>query len=294
MIPPVRRASEELRVYRQAYQHVPPGHFYSPMPSIPEVTRDSERLFGPPPRTIPGIDLNETGQLAMLEEIKRHYPDLSFPVRKSPDRRYYYENSMYTYSDVIFLSGMLRHARPKRIVEVGSGYSSAAMLDTIDLHLDGQVQCTFIEPYPDRLLSLLRPEDLGRVRIIKERVQDVGLAPFLALDRNDILFIDSSHAMKIGSDVNYLLGEILPQLRLGVYVHVHDIFYPFEYPEAWVTEGRAWNEAYGLRAFLAFNESYKIVLFNTFLERFHRGVFERDMPLCLLNEGGSIWLQRVR
>jgi len=238
--------------------------------------------------------LNEVKQLALLEEIKRYYRDLSFPVHKSHGRRYFYENPMYGYSDAIFLYGMIRHAVPKRIVEVGSGHSSCAMLDTIDLHLDRQVEATFIEPYPDRLLSLLRSEDLGRVKILTERVQDVGLDPFLALDRNDILFIDSSHAMKIGSDVNYLLGEILPRLRLGVYVHFHDIFYPFEYPKEWVSEGRAWNEAYALRAFLAFNEAFEIVLFNTYLERFHREMFERDMPLCLLNEGGSIWLRRVQ
>jgi len=294
LIPPVREVLEELQVYRRAHKHVPPGHFYSPMPSLDDVKRDAARLFGPPPRTIPGIELNESKQLVLLEEIKRYYRDLSFPVHKSADRRYFYENSMYTYSDAVFLYGMIRHARPKRIVEVGSGHSSSAMLDTIDLHLDGRVECTFIEPYPDRLLSLLRPEDLGRVTILTERVQDVGLEPFLALDRDDILFIDSSHSMKIGSDVNHLLGEILPRLRLGVYVHLHDIFYPFEYPETWVSGGRAWNEAYALRAFLEFNEAFEIVLFNTYLERFHREMFEKDMPLCLLNEGGSIWLQRVR
>ena len=294
LIPPVREEFEELQTYRQAFKFVPPGHFYSPMPSQDDVNRDAVRLFGPPGRTIPGIELNEVKQLALLEEIKRYYRDLSFPVHKSHGRRYFYENPMYGYSDAIFLYGMIRHADPKRIVEVGSGHSSCAMLDTIDLHLDRQVEATFIEPYPDRLLSLLRSEDLGRVKILTERVQDVGLDPFLALDRNDILFIDSSHAMKIGSDVNYLLGEILPRLRPGVYVHFHDIFYPFEYPEEWVSEGRAWNEAYALRAFLAFNEAFEIVLFNTYLERFHREMFERDMPLCLLNEGGSIWLRRVQ
>jgi hypothetical protein len=121
----------------------------------------------------------------------------------------------------------------------------------------------------------------------------VGLDPFLALERNDILFIDSSHVVKIGSDVNFLLGEVLPRLRPGVYVHVHDIFYPFEYPEAWIAEGRVWGEAYALKAFLTFNATFEIVLFNTYLERFHREIFEREMPLCLRNEGGSIWLRRL-
>ena len=97
------------------------------------------------------------------------------------------------------------------------------------------------------LLSLLRPEDLRRVTILEKRVQDVDLDPFLALERNDILFIDSTHVVKICSDVNFLLGEVLPRFRPGVYVHVHDIFYPFEYPEAWIAEGPRLGQAYVLR-----------------------------------------------
>jgi predicted O-methyltransferase YrrM len=242
------------------------------------VRRDASRLFGSPPEALPGIDLNEATQLGVLQEIRRYYAALPFSSERSVERRYYYENPAYSYSDAIFLYGMIRHAAPKRIVEVGSGYSSCVMLDTAELFLDGRVDFTFIAPYPDRLLSLLRPLDLGRVKILAQRVQDVALGSFLALERNDILFIDSSHVMKIGSDVHHLLTEILPRLRPGVYVHIHDVFYPFEYPEEWITEGRAWSEAYALRAFLTSNEAFEIVLFNTYLERFHRDIFERDMP----------------
>lgn len=293
-IPTIRKAVEELRTYRHAFRFAPPGHFYSPLPSPEEVGRDAGRLFGAPPEALPGIELHEAEQLGLLQEITRYYPALPFSSERSVDRRYFYENPAYSYSDAIFLYGMIRHAAPKRIVEVGSGYSSCVMLDTAELFLDGRVDFTFIEPYPERLLSLLRPEDLERVKILAHRVQDVPLEPFLALERNDILFIDSSHVMKIGSDVHHLLTEVLPRLRPGVYVHIHDVFYPFEYPEEWITGGRAWSEAYALRAFLTFNDVFEIVLFNTYLERFHRDIFERDMPLCLKNEGGSIWLRRVR
>jgi predicted O-methyltransferase YrrM len=291
-IPALRGILEELQAYRHTFRFVPPGHFYSPLPSPEELRRDAPRLFRSPPTTIPGVDLNEAKQLELLAQISRFYPELRFPVEKSPAFRYFYDNPAYSYSDAICLYGMIRHVRPKRIIEVGSGHSSCVMLDTIDRHLDGDTQCTFIEPYPAKLLSLLRPEDLRRVTILEKRVQDVDLDPFLALERNDILFIDSSHVVKIGSDVNFLLGEVLPRLRPGVYVHVHDIFYPFEYPEAWIAEGRVWGEAYALRVFLIFNSSFEIVLFNTYLERFHREIFEREMPLCLRNEGGSIWLRR--
>ena len=109
-----------------------------------------------------------------------------------------------------------------------------------------------------------------------------------------ILFIDSTHVSKIGSDVNSLLFDILPKLNRGVYVHFHDVFYPFEYPQEWVYQGLAWNEAYILRAFLQHNDAFKIVFFNTYLELFYREKFENSMPLCLKNPGGSIWLTKTK
>lgn len=211
-----------------------------------------------------------------------------------PGRRYFFENPAYSYSDAICLYGMIRHVRPRRIIEVGSGYSSCVTLDTNELFFDNRIACTFIEPFPDLLRSLMKPDDVDRVEIIASRLQDVDVARFRELSANDILFIDSTHVSKLGSDVNYIFGEILPTLSRGVYVHFHDIFYPFEYPEAWLNQGRAWTEAYVLRAFLAFNSAYEIALYNTFLEHFHRSQFAQYMPLCLENEGGSIWLRRSR
>ena len=107
----------------------------------------------------------------------------------------------------------------------------------------------------------------------------------------DILFIDSSHVAKIGSDVVYLMTEVLPQLRPGVLVHFHDVFWPFEYPEEWVQEGRAWNETYMLKAFLQFNERFRILLFCSYLALHHRAVLEQHLPLALKNSGGSLWLR---
>jgi len=273
---------------------VPPGHFYSPIPSLDEIRRHEARLFAEPGRELPGIALDERKQLVLLAEFKRYYNEQPFTAQRTDSRRYFFENPAYSYSDAIFLHCMIRHARPRRIIEVGSGYSSCVTLDTNELHFENRIACTFIEPCSELLRSLVRPDDLERIEILETRLQEVDLARFRALEANDILFIDSTHVARIGSDVNYLFAEILPVLRPGVYVHLHDIFYPFEYPKEWVYEGRAWTEAYMLRAFLAFNAAYEIVLFNTFLERFHRERFARDMPLCLLNEGGSIWLRRAR
>jgi predicted O-methyltransferase YrrM len=187
---------------------------------------------------------------------------------------------------------MIRHSKPKRIIEVGSGYSSAMTLDTNELHFGNSIRCTFIEPYPELLQSLLRPGDRERIEVLPVRVQEVPLERFAELESGDILFIDSTHVAKAGSDVPYLYFQVLPRLKPGVLVHIHDIFSGFEYPQPWVFEGRNWNEIYILRAFLMFNRAFRVLLFNTFLEQSHRDWFAAEMPLCLRNEGGNIWLRR--
>ena len=271
----------------------PPGHFYSPIPALDDVRHDEQRIFPPVPRELPGIALDEAQQLTMLDQLQPYYDSQPFGVEKSPNLRYFFENPSYLYSDAIFLHCMIRHAGPRRIIEVGSGYSSCVILDTNEVFFNNRIACTFVDPYPQILHTLLRKEDFRHIELLDRRIQDITLDRFRSLEANDILFIDSTHVAKIGSDVNYIFAEILPVLRSGVYVHFHDIFYPFEYPKEWVYKGCAWNEAYLLRAFLTFNQTYEIVLFNTFLECFHRERFVRTMPLCLKNEGGSIWLRRV-
>lgn len=283
---------EELQTARRVFA-IPPGHFYSPIPAPEEIDRDAGRLFNRWPRDLPGVNLNEDKQLALLSHLSAYYAELPFSEHKAKDRRYFFENPMYSYSDAICLYGMIRHVRPRRIVEVGSGHSSCVMLDTNERFFKSSIRCTFIEPHPERLLSLLAPEDKDRIELVTSRVQDVDIARFRDLESNDVLFVDSSHVVKVGSDVNYIVSEVLPALRVGVYVHFHDIFYPFEYPREWIETGRYWTEGYLLRAFLAYNSAFEIVLFNTFLEHFHRDRFVAQMPLCLRNEGGSIWIRRI-
>jgi predicted O-methyltransferase YrrM len=271
-------------------QFVPPGHFYSPIPALDDIRMNEGFIFGKVPRTISGIKLCEKQQLRLLADFKQYYAELPFRSKKTGNLRYYFDNPAYSYSDAIFLYCMIRHVKPQRIIEVGSGYSSCLMLDTNDLYFSGSIDLTFIEPHPELLLSLVHSQDRGRTTIISSRVQDVNLATFDSLQAGDILFIDSTHVSKVFSDVNRLIFEILPRLNDGVFVHFHDIFYPFEYPREWVYEGRAWTEAYLLRAFLQYNKSFRIILMNTFLEQFHRDFFEQAMPLCLKNPGGSIWI----
>jgi len=230
--------------------------------------------------------------MALIEEWGTYYAELPFAAQRTDGLRYFFENPSYSYSDAIFLYCMIRHLRPRRIVEVGSGYSSCVILDTNDLFFNSSIQTTFVDPYPKLLLSLIKESDKQAVRLISRRLQDTDLTIFEELGSKDILFIDSTHVSKIDSDVNRIFFEILPRLAPGVHVHFHDIFYPFEYPKEWIYEGRAWTEAYLLRSFLEYNPCFKVVLMNTFLDHFHREWFEREMPLCLKNSGGSIWIRR--
>jgi Methyltransferase domain len=289
----IRQELSTLSASKEHKLFFPPGHYYSPIPSLDYIKQhDGDIFFAELPKEILGINLREKEQLKLLEFLKPHYDDLPFPSQKTEKLRYFYENPSYSYSDAIFLYCMIRHARPKRIIEVGSGYSSCVTLDTNELFFDNSIDATFIEPTPDLLLSLIKAIDKQRMRLIPSNLQEVDIATFADLEANDILFIDSTHVSKVYSDVNRIFFEILPRLASGVLIHFHDIFYPFEYPRAWVYENRAWNELYLLRAFLQYNSSFRVILFNTFLEHFFRDYFAANMPLCLRNPGGSIWIQK--
>lgn len=277
-------------------QYKPPGHFYSSIPDLNEIREKESLLFSRKRNDILGIDLRENAQIKLLtEEFIKYYHEQPWHDNKVPHLRYHFANHTYSYSDAIFLYCMLRHLSPARIIEIGSGNSSCVTLDTNDIFFDGQIKCTFIEPNPQFILNgLLRPEDAKNISLFPNKLQDIDINLFIDLQKNDVLFIDSTHVSKIGSDVNRIFFEILPSLMPGVYVHFHDIFYPFEYPSTWIYEGRQFNESYMMRAFLQYNEDFEIIIWNDFLEEFHRPFFEENMPLCLNNTGASIWLHKLK
>lgn len=253
---------------------VRPGHFYSPATSAADVGR---ALSWPP--EAPGVDLREGEQLRLASELM----PLTTQVR--PDR-YHADNTMYGIGDASVYSAMLRRIEPRRVIEVGSGFSTATLLDTAE-QAGFPVEATCIEPYPDRLLTLLRPWD--DVRLLRAPVQDVPLDTFDALGSGDVLFIDSTHVAKAGSDVLWLLLRVLPRLAPGVHVHLHDIFWPFEYPEEWLREGRDWTEAYLLHAFLCDSRAWEITFFSSWLWRCHPELVPEELRV---EAPGSIWIRR--
>lgn len=270
----------------------PPGHFYSPIPSVRGVWRDRERIFALPHDGITDVNLNDAAQCRLLKELGRFHDEMPFTDEKQEGWRYFFRNPAFSYGDATVLYAMIRHLGPRRITEVGCGYSSCVTLDVNERFFDGAIQCTFVEPYPELLRSLLKPGDEQRSTLMPRRLQEVETARFADLDRNDILFVDSTHVSKIDSDVNHLFFRILPSLNAGVVIHLHDIFYPFEYPKGWIYEGRAWTENYLLRAFLQHNAAYEVMYFNHYMYLMHRGELGAALPTCLRNPGGSFWMRK--
>jgi predicted O-methyltransferase YrrM len=272
----------------------PAGHFYSTIISVEDIKKRQDEIWRKREIDgIDGIDLNTQEQIDLVKELSRFYDELPFAITKQDNIRYYFDNDYYSYNDGIMLYSMIRHFKPKRIIEVGSGYSSAIMLDTNQLFFNNEIKLTFIEPYPDRLYSLLKESDKRSSEIIVSNLQQVPLEHFEKLNAGDILFIDSTHVVKTGSDVNYILFEIMPRLKQGVLIHFHDVFYPFEYPKDWVFRGFNWNEDYFLKAFLMYNNEFKIKLFSEYLHKHHKEIFQ-NMPLTYKNPGGNIWLEKVK
>jgi hypothetical protein len=269
-----------------------PAGLASPLPDLADVRARAETIFRKDLDVSASIDLRREAQLNLLAALVPFYRDFDWPERPAAGRRYHLDNPYFRHSDALVLYAMLRHLAPARVIEVGSGFSSALMLDTADRFLASKTSFIFVEPYPDRMLSLLRGTDEGRYRLIRSQVQDVPPATFQTLESGDVLFVDSSHVSKVGSDVNFLLFDVLPALAPGVVVHFHDIFWPFEYPQEWVLKGSACNEGYLLRAFLQYNTAFEIMLFNSYLGYSCPEFLREHVPLFLKDTGGSLWLRK--
>ncbi|WP_169578577.1 class I SAM-dependent methyltransferase [Salinimicrobium terrae] len=166
------------------------------------------------------------------------------------------------------------------------------MMDTNDLFFNNEIDLTFIEPFPDNRLRHLIGKAEEQVKIIEEEVQAVNLDLFKGLETGDILFVDSSHVVKTGSDVHFILKKVLPILKKGVLIHFHDIHFPFEYPKDWVLNGFGWNEVYYIHAFLMYNGEFKIRMFNDFLSKCHSEKIT-SIPFMPKAAGSSLWLEKA-
>lgn len=272
----------------------PAGHFYSPI--VDPRAIDIARTWPPQPQVL-GIDFGDAQHERILCDVfPRRMPAYDYPEHLdegADHHQFHTQNSQFSWLDSRALFVLLTEWQPRRLIEVGSGFSTLLAADINRRFLRGKMDITCIEPYPRAFLKAGVP---GVSRLLETKVQDVPFAEFGNLQAGDILFIDSSHVAKTGSDVNYLYFEVLPRLAHGVRVHIHDIFLPHDYPREWVIdENRSWNEQYLLRALLMHSNAFRIVfgcsyafwkfpeLVRTALAHPHGHAFA----------GGSFWIERI-
>ena len=274
---------------------VPPGHFYSPIVNVAEAEAHLRRVEAQgTPEGVPGINIDREQMVRTWHKLLPFMRSAPFGENPGSGLRYGFVNPAYSWGDASVLHAMLRMNHPKKVIEIGSGWSSACTIDTVESYLSGDCDLTFIEPYPQLLKELLgETPTRAMIRILEREVQQVSLDTFESLQAGDILFIDSTHVLRTGSDVCYELFEILPRLSPGVWVHFHDMFWPFEYLRIWVIEeNRSWNELYAVRAFLTDNAHWRVAMFNDYFAKLERDLIESTYPKFNRNPGGALWIQR--
>ena len=273
---------------RQGF-HVTPVHFYQPIPD----TQALPKTLWNRPGELVGIDMNDSLQLDLL---RTHFPKFRDEYEKFPTKptgeagRFYLRKRPFGGTDALVAYCIIRHFQPRLIIEVGSGYSSLLIAEAAAKTNACSLIC--VEPFPCDFLSKGFP---CLKALLAKKVEEIELDFFSQLEDGDILFIDSSHTVKIGGDVNYLFLEVLPRLKPGVIVHVHDIFLPFEYRRDWVMdEFRFWTEQYLLQAFLTFNSEFEVLMANSYLSYYHKEDLKATFPSLPSLGGGSFWMRRKR
>jgi len=287
-----RRALHALSRKLGIADYAPSGHFYSPVLDRAEVAASESRLWPAQPRLPAGIDFNDASHRQLLEvEFPRYIADFDYTGSGGASgTNYSTDNPQFGWLDAKALFVLLRAWRPARMIEVGSGHSSLLMADVNKRFLGGNTRITCIEPYPE---PFLRDPGCGIERLVQAKVQDVPLQEFDALAAGDVLFIDSSHVSKAGSDVNHLFFEVLPRLAAGVRIHVHDVFLPFEYPRSWLLQGRSWNEQYLLQALLMHSTAFSVVFGSSYCAwRFPELMRNTIVGTELAAGGCSLWIEK--
>ncbi len=267
-------------------------HYYEPL-------FDPRYLHRPldAPRALPGIRMDDDAQLALLARFQFQDELRAVPMEPSGPAGFGYDNPNFRAGDAEYLYCMIRHFRPARVVEIGSGMSTlmARLAMEANHRDDPAYACAHVcvEPYEMAWLDGIRG-----LRVVRDRVESMPYTLFEELRANDILFIDSSHVIRPQGDVLAEYLDILPRLAPGVFVHVHDIFTPRDYPAVWVIEQvRLWNEQYLLEAFLSHNDAFRVVGALNHLRHSHPAALGAALPVFGADprqyEPGSFWMQRV-
>ena len=290
----LRRIRRRLRSLREVATAFPAGHFYSPVVDPAAIAQTRVWPYRP---DIRGIDFNDASHVQILSELfPRFMRDYDYPpeLPVTPTLTSFFDNNPnFSMLDAPALFVLLRAWKPRRIIEVGSGFTTLLMADVNRRFLGREVSISCIDPYPP---AFLRHGIDGVDRQVERRVQELPLEHFADLKAGDLLFIDSSHVAKTDSDVNFLFFDVFPRLAAGVLIHLHDIFLPHDYPADWVLgENRSWNEQYLLRALLMHSSGFEVLFGCSY-------AFWRYPALVIAGlahpdgagyGGGSFWMRRV-
>jgi len=264
------------------------NHYYEPQFDF----RERQKEFSLD-RNLAGIDFNEATQLAYLEQFVYSKELEGISLEKGSELQFYLNNGSFESGDAEYWYQIIRCIKPKKIIEVGSGNSTLMAIMAIkknkaeDLNYDCEHTC--IEPYE---MPWLEKTD---VSVLRKKVEDVDLDFFSQLEENDILFIDSSHVIRPQGDVLFEYLELLPKLNKGVIVHIHDIFFPKNYPKEWLEDKVVfWNEQYLLEAFLCHNNSWEIIGALNYLSYHHHDKFKAISPFLTPDRHpGSFYMKRI-
>lgn len=283
---------EVYRLFQQHGFHLVRNHYYG---ILPDTSQFNEAWWTNVPYQLAFDSIPKADIETVFSKILGWADDLQALPRES-ESGFYWNNGMFPPLDAIVLYGMLREYRPARLIEVGSGFSTEIAL-LAARHSQTKIFC--IEPYPTSRLLAREPE---LAKLTKLPVQEVPLDTFSALQAGDFLFIDTTHSVKLGSDVNHLIFNVLPRLQPGVFIHIHDIFLPYEYPRRWYDDiSIFWNEQYLILAYLLENPHIEIVLPNYWLSIQYQGELKKrfetfDIWDLTNNLGGasgaSLWLRK--
>jgi predicted O-methyltransferase YrrM len=279
---------------RRGY-HVLPVQYYEP---VPDMSALPDFLWNARPDP-PAIDFRESAQADLADRFSRLYGAeyRQFSRTQTEDSGFFLENGGFESVDAEVLYCMVRDRRPRRIVEVGSGSSTLLIAQALEMNgrcgSSQECEVIIVDPYARSGLEDVLPKQF---QVVRQLVQEVPLTRFLALQENDILFIDSTHVVATGSDVVYECLEIVPRLNPGVLVHFHDIFLPDDYPAEWLRRDRwFWTEQYLVQALLAFNERFEVLWGSAYMLSRRPEVVGRAFPTSGARSlrPASLWISRA-
>jgi predicted O-methyltransferase YrrM len=251
-----------------------PNHYYSSYADINYLERNKE--LWAKRSDLPGIKINLKNQVKNLKKICLPFKEEYIGNKVFLGAVKGECGSGFGYIEAQVLHSIIRYYKPKKIIEIGSGVSTYCSLNAIHLNkcdTDYKFNMTCIEPNPSKKLQLEK-----KVELIKNDVQKVPLDLFENLQEDDLLFIDSTHTVKPGSDVNYLILEVLPRLQHGVIIHFHDIFFPYDYQRDVLQTFFQWNENSLLRSYLTYNNTIEILFCLSMLHYEARDALKEVFP----------------